>query len=77
MVKRFLSPAFHKPKEDEPERLKFWFDVLDLPQDKEYRIEVYPRNSFGVCGRPLVSAPYRGRLGGDDARGYPKEWRSA
>ena len=73
MVKRFLSPAFHKLKEDEPERLTFWFNVLDLPQDKEYRIEVYPRNCFGVCGRPLVSAPRRGKSGGAKARGYPKE----
>ena len=68
MVKRFLSPAFNKPKEDEPGRLTFWFNVLDLPQDKEYRIEVYPRNCFGVCGRPLVSAPRRGKPGGIHAK---------
>ena len=42
-------------------------------QDAEYRIEVYPRNCFGVCGSPLVSAPRRGRSGGMHARGYPKE----
>ena len=72
MVKRFLSPAFHKLKEDEPEKLTFWFNVLDLPQDKEYRIEIYPRNCFGVCGRPLVSAPRRGKPGGVRAKGYPK-----
>ncbi len=72
MVKRFLSPAFHKLKEDEPERMKFWFNVLDLPQDKEYRIEVYPRNCFGTCGKPLVSAPRRGKPGGASARGWPK-----
>ena len=73
MVKRFLSPAFHKLKEDEPGRMKFWFNVLDLPQDKEYRIEVYPRNCFGVYGKPLVSAPRRGKPGGAQARGYPKK----
>ena len=73
MVKRFLSPAFHKLKEDEPANLTFWFNVLDLPQDVEYRIEVYPRNCFGVCGNPLVSATRRGKPGGIDARGYPKE----
>ena len=73
VVKRFLSPAFHKLKEDEPERMTFWMNVLDLPQDKEYRIEVYPRNCFGVCGKPLVSAPRRGKPGGAHARGWPKE----
>jgi hypothetical protein len=73
MVKKFLSPAFHKLKEDEPARMTFWFNVLDLPQDREYRIEVYPRNCFGVCGKPLVSAPRRGKPGGVYARGYPKE----
>ncbi len=73
VVKRFLSPAFHKLKEDEPDRLKFWINALDLPQDAEYRIEVHPRNCFGVCGSPLVSAPRRGRSGGMHARGYPKE----
>ena len=73
MVKRFLSPAFHKLKEDEPDCMKFWFNVLELPQDKEYRIEVYPRNCFGACGRPLVSAPRRGKPGGFSARGWPKK----
>ena len=73
MVKKFLSPAFHKLKVDEPARMTFWFNVLDLPQDREYRIEVYPRNCFGVYGKPLVSAPRRGKLGGVHARGYPKK----
>ena len=72
MVKRFLSPAFHKLKEDEPDRMAFWFNVLDLPQDVEYRIEVYPRNCFGACGRPLVSASRRGKPGGVHARGWPR-----
>ena len=71
MVKRFLSPAFHKLKEDEPARVTFWFNVLDLPQDKEYRIEVYPRNCFGMCGKPLVSSPRRGKPGGVQARDWP------
>ncbi len=71
MVKRFLSPAFHKLAEDEPARMRFWFNVLDLPQDMEYRIEVYPRNCFGACGRPIVSAPRRGKPGGSSAKGWP------
>ena len=73
VIKRFLSPAFHKLKEDEPDRLTFWMNVLDLPQDAEYHIEVYPRNCFGVCGRPLVSAMRRGKPGGIHARGWPKK----
>ena len=73
MVKRFLSPAFHKLKGDEPERMTFWFNALELPQDVEYRIEVYPRNCFGVCGKPLVSVPRRGKPGGWSAKGYPKK----
>ena len=73
MVKRFLSPAFHKLKEDEPDRMTFWLNVLDLPQDVEYHIEVYPRNCFGVCGKPLVSEPRRGKPGGVHARGWPKK----
>jgi hypothetical protein len=73
MVKKFLSPAFHKLKDDEPDRVAFWFNVLDLPQDKEYRIEVYPRNCFGACGKPLVSESRRGKPGGVHARGWPKK----
>ena len=73
VMKRFLSPAFHKLKEDEPERLTFWMNVLDLPQDADYYIEVYPRNCFGVCGRRLVSAMRRGKPGGVHARGWPKQ----
>ncbi|MBR3220729.1 MAG: metallophosphoesterase [Kiritimatiellae bacterium] len=77
MVKRFLSPAFHKLKEEEPSRMKFWFNVLDLPQDVEYRIEAYPRNCFGVCGKPLVSALRRGKPGGKRSKGIPPPVKSA
>ena len=73
VIKRFLSPAFHKLKEDEPDRLTFWMNVLDLPQDADYRIEIYPRNCFGVCGKPLVSSMRRGKPGGVHARGWPKK----
>ena len=76
MVKRFLSPAFHKLKEEEPPRMEFWFNVLDLPQDVEYRIEVYPRNCFGGCGKPLVSAPRRGKPGGRRSKGIPPPVKS-
>ena len=77
LVKRFLSPAFHKMKDEEPPRMEFWFNVLDLPQDVEYRVEVYPRNCFGVCGKPLVSAVRRGKPGGKHAKGIPPPVKSA
>lgn len=76
MVKRFLSPAFHKLAEEEPTRMEFWFNVLELPQDVEYRVEVYPRNCFGACGRPLVSAPRRGKPGGKRSKGIPPPVKS-
>ena len=63
LVKRFLSPAFHKMPSDEPPFMHFYFNVDELPQDTPYRFEVYPRNCFGVCGRPLVSAARRGKPG--------------
>ena len=55
LVKRFLSPAFHKLPQDEPAVQQFYFNVDELPQGMPYRFEVYPRNCFGVRGRPLVS----------------------
>ena len=71
MVKRFLSPAFHKLKEEEPSQVEFWFNVLDLPQDVTYRIEVCPRNCFGACGKPLVSSSRRGKPGGAKSNELP------
>ena len=67
VVKRFLSPAFHKLPKDEPRQVRFWMDAMDMPQDVEYRVEVYPRNCFGVCGKPIVSGPRRGKPGKDKA----------
>ena len=68
MVKRFLSPAFHKPREDEPAEMRFWLDALDLPQDVDYRLEVRPRNSFGAAGEPIVSKVMHGQPGGAEVR---------
>ena len=47
----------------EPARQRFWFDVAELPQDKDYVIEVRARNCFGRAGAPLVSAVRRGKPG--------------
>lgn len=67
-VKRFLSPAFHKLPQDEPDALQFWCNVDELPQAVPYRFEVYPRNCFGACGRPLTSRVWHGKPGLGTAR---------
>ena len=63
LVRRFLSPAFAKMAKFEPSRQRFWFDVAELPQDKDYVIEVYARNCFGKAGAPLVSGVFHGKPG--------------
>ena len=63
LVKRFLSPAYAKLAKYEPARQRFWFDVAELPQDRDYVIEVRARNSFGRCSAPLVSDVRRGKPG--------------
>ena len=68
LVKRFLSPAYAKLAKYEPPRQRFWFDVAELPQDKEYRIEVRARNCFGKASEPLVSEVWRGKPGLDKAK---------
>ena len=56
MVKYFYSPAYPKLAKYEPVVQRFWFDVAELPQDRDYVVEVRARNCFGKCGRPLVSS---------------------
>ena len=56
MVKYFYSPAYAKMAKFEPAVQRFWFDVAELPQDRDYVIEVRARNCFGKCSRPLVSS---------------------
>ena len=63
LVKRFISPGYAKMAKFEPERQRFWFDVAELPQDKDYVIEVYARNCFGKTSAPLVSGVRRGKPG--------------
>lgn len=63
LVKYFFSPAYSKMAKFEPARQRFWFDVAELPQDREYVIEVRARNCFGRKSSPLVSAPMRGKPG--------------
>ena len=63
LVKYFFSPAYSKMAKFESARQRFWFDVAELPQDREYVIEVRARNCFGRKSSPLVSAPMRGKPG--------------
>lgn len=67
VVKRFVSPAFAKMAKFEPAMQRFWFDVAELPQDKEYVLEVRARNCFGVSSAPLVSKTFKGKPGLDKA----------
>ncbi len=55
LVKRFYSPAYHKLASCEPARQRFWFDVAELPQDKDYTIEVRARNCFEKASEPIVA----------------------
>ena len=63
LVKRFISPAYAKLAKYEPARQRFWFDVAELPQDKDYVIEVRACNCFGRASAPLVSGVRRGKPG--------------
>ena len=55
LVKRFLSPAYHKLPSCEPARQRFWFDVAELPQDKDYVVEVRARNCFEKASEPITA----------------------
>jgi len=59
LVKKFISPAYSRMAKHEPKTMRFWFDVAELPQDREYRIEVRAFNCFGKASRPLVSRVWR------------------
>ncbi len=55
LVKKFLSPAYHKLPCCEPVRQRFWFDVAELPQGKDYTIEVRACNCFGKASSPIMA----------------------
>ena len=67
-VKRFLSPAFYKLPEAEPETLRFLFDTMDVPESGRYRFKVYPRNCFGLVGAPIASRVFESEPGKDKAK---------
>ena len=62
-VKRFLSPAFYRLERDEPGIMRFPFDAMDLPEHGTYHLRVYPRNCFGVPGRPISSVALASKPG--------------
>lgn len=55
LTKRYLSPAYYKLEREESKVMKFAIDAVELPETGKYRLVVYPRNSFGVCGKPIAS----------------------
>ena len=63
--KKYLSPAFYRLKRDEPSRLAFRFDGMDLPESGRYRFAVYPRNCFGGAGAPIFSRWFESKPGKD------------
>lgn len=67
-IKRFMSPAFYKLPSAEPDRMKFRFDCMDLPESGRYRFVVYPRNCYGVAGAPIRSRVYESKPGKDKVK---------
>ena len=63
VVKRFLAPAFYRLERDEPSRQNFLFNAMALPETGKYRFRVYPRNCFGVCGKPIESKTFQSKPG--------------
>ena len=67
-VKRFLAPAFYRLERDEPVRQRFAIDAMTLPERGKYRFRVYPRNCFGVCGRPIESKVLESKPGREKSK---------
>ncbi|MBR2837515.1 MAG: metallophosphoesterase [Kiritimatiellae bacterium] len=63
VTKRFLAPAFYRLERDEPAVQRFAINAMDLPERGKYRLRVYPRNCFGVCGKPIESAVLESKPG--------------
>lgn len=60
LVRRFVVTSFGRLAKYEPPEQRFWFDARDLPQDKDYVVEVRARNSFGGASEPIASAVWHG-----------------
>ena len=68
VVKRFLAPAFYRLERDEPACQRFAIDAKELPERGKYRLRVYPRNCFGVCGRPIESKVLESKPGKEKSK---------
>ncbi len=68
LVKEFVSPAYAYHPDHEPNRQRFWFNVRELPQAKEYVLEARARNSFGKMSEPIFSRVWKGEAGLDKVR---------
>ena len=68
VVKRFLAPAFYRLERDEPAVQRFAIDARSQPETGKYRLRVYPRNCFGISGRPIASAVLESKPGKDKAK---------
>ena len=66
--KRFLSPAYSRHARHEPRTMRFWFDSRDLPQGKDYVVEVRAFNCWGKGSGPIVSSVWHSVPGLDGVK---------
>jgi len=67
-AKKFLTPKYARHPKHDPKRMRFWFDVRELPQDCEYVLEAVAYNSFGKPSTPIRSGVLRGVAGFEKVR---------
>ena len=60
VLAKVLSPTYNYGVSRECAGVQAVVSVRKLPVDVPYRLIVRPRNSFGVCGNPIVSEPRKG-----------------
>lgn len=64
-TKLFLSPTFHRAAWHDADIVRFDFDGMALPDDGDFHLKVFPRNSLGVAGHPIVSQVFSPKPGKD------------
>ena len=55
------GPVYSRIAKYEPKTMRFWFDVAEVPQGVDYRLEARACNRFGKASRPLVSGVWHSR----------------
>lgn len=63
LARKFLPPSYARMARHEPARQRFWFDVTDLPEAVDFRLEVRASNCFGKRSKPIFSETLRTALG--------------